>query len=417
MIKTKKPRILFILPQYLPIPAVCGGATETLLTSLIKENEIKQRATFVFVSIFDKRAIESNYKHSNIYYFNQEGCCVNKRVYKKTKKMYFFYRIFRSIINKIISNRITIKIFKTPRSVMNLFFYQCYYIFKTERINYVIDESHNKRFKNGFGDFLRKIGKNRMFFHAHYVSKAPEYFDKYYRCLIGISNFVTKSWLSGTKYLPGKTLYNGININKFNLKTEKESLTALKRELGFLDNDFIVLYVGRIAPEKGVKELIQAFDLISDCEVKLLIIGNSYFLNSPNTDYVDVINKMVSKNPNIIHLNYIDNNNLPIYYAISNIQCVPSMWEEGAGLVVVEGMASPLPLIITNSGGMVEYTGPEPAIVLERDNRIQINIANSIIKLKNNKKLCQSMSISGLKRSKCFSEEIMYNNFIKIFDK
>ena len=90
------------------------------------------------------------------------------------------------------------------------------------------------------------------------------------------------------------------------------------------------------------------------------------------------------------------------------------MWEEGAGLVAIEGMANGLPLIITKSGGMPEYTGKECAIILDRDEKLTDNIADSILKLFDDADLRQKMSLAGIERSKLFSKEKYFANYMNI---
>ena len=43
---------------------------------------------------------------------------------------------------------------------------------------------------------------------------------------------------------------------------------------------------------------------------------------------------------NVVYLGYIPNQIIHLYFGISDILSVPSVWEEGAGLVAIEGMAA-----------------------------------------------------------------------------
>jgi glycosyltransferase involved in cell wall biosynthesis len=53
------------------------------------------------------------------------------------------------------------------------------------------------------------------------------------------------------------------------------------------------------------------------------------------------------------------------------------MWEEPAGLTMIEAMACGIPTITTCSGGIPEYVD-DCAIVLERDERLVMNIAAQV---------------------------------------
>ena len=52
----KRPRVLLIPPSALPIPAVRGGAVETLITHLIRENERQGRLDLICASVMDPDA-------------------------------------------------------------------------------------------------------------------------------------------------------------------------------------------------------------------------------------------------------------------------------------------------------------------------------------------------------------------------
>ena len=56
----------------LPIPAVGGGAIETLITNLIEENELQQLVELIIISKNDEKAKRKKYHHTKIYYFEDE---------------------------------------------------------------------------------------------------------------------------------------------------------------------------------------------------------------------------------------------------------------------------------------------------------------------------------------------------------
>ena len=54
--KEKRPRVLLVPPPDLPVPAVQGGAVETLLTHLIRENEKQGLLELLCASVPDDAA-------------------------------------------------------------------------------------------------------------------------------------------------------------------------------------------------------------------------------------------------------------------------------------------------------------------------------------------------------------------------
>lgn len=62
--------------------------------------------------------------------------------------------------------------------------------------------------------------------------------------------------------------------------------------------------------EKGVEQLLKAFDLLRDEKIKLLLIGNVDFSTNQPTEFSVKIADKVKKNKNIIALGYIPNDQL-----------------------------------------------------------------------------------------------------------
>ena len=92
---------------------------------------------------------------------------------------------------------------------------------------------------------------------------------------------------------------------------------------------------------------------------------------------------------------------------------VPSLWEDAAPLSCVEAMAAGLPLIVTKSGGMQEYTQPECAITVEKDGDLPKSLAHAIADLKRHPEMLVSMSKAGRLLSRRYTPENFYRNFVK----
>lgn len=51
---------------------------------------------------------------------------------------------------------------------------------------------------------------------------------------------------------------------------------ALRASLGFAPEDFVVLFCGRLEPDKGIHKLLEAMENIHDPRIKLLIVGSPF---------------------------------------------------------------------------------------------------------------------------------------------
>jgi glycosyltransferase involved in cell wall biosynthesis len=127
-----------------------------------------------------------------------------------------------------------------------------------------------------------------------------------------------------------ETIYNGVNLNEF---TYSES-----------GGDHL-LYVGRIIPEKGVSEAVEAAIKANE---KLVIIGPA-----PRNEYWDKKIKPYL-GENITHINFVPRNQLSKYYRKAKAVLCPIQWEEPFGLVMTEAMACGTPVIGFKRGSVPE---------------------------------------------------------------
>ena len=398
-------KILFIPAQYLPVPAVSGGAVEVLLTSLIEENEKYQRASFFVISKSDDKAKRINYKNTKLFFFDRK---ISKRI------KFFFIKFFR----KLLFNRLTHHFIKNSKygfKELTYFGYFCDTIAKKIKPDIIISESYDRIHQ--LWPLVRRFGNNNFYYHLHYTKEEDTNIRIMFPNTIAISQFVLNHWVKD-KTIKGKNyvLYNGIDLEPFQEDLDSKKRSIYRRNYGIKDEDFVVLFVGRLRPHKGVLELLRAFDKLDDNGFKLILAGEFLSESKEHSGDEHMFEQqclnIIKSNKNIIRVGNVPYSLTPNIYHISDIQIIPSMWEEGAGLVAIEGMASGLPLIITNSGGMPEYTGKDCAIILERNTQLIENIAISILKLRHDNDLRTKMSLSGKERSKAFSKEQYYKLYM-----
>ncbi|MDM1066148.1 glycosyltransferase family 4 protein [Myroides odoratimimus] len=143
---------------------------------------------------------------------------------------------------------------------------------------------------------------------------------------------------------------NGINLEFFYKKQFKKSeLLRLRNDLGITKNDFVFVFVGRLVGDKGINELVQAFEkTTSDVPIKLLLVG-------PLEDNLDPLQertlKLIDSNKNIISVGF--QKDVRPYFAISDALVFPS-YREGFPNVVMQAGAMELPSIVTDINGCNE---------------------------------------------------------------
>jgi len=152
---------------------------------------------------------------------------------------------------------------------------------------------------------------------------------------ISISNYL-KEELKKTTGLDAKLAYVKIDSKRFNKGVLKQKITLQKvTELKkkYHIKGPVCLYVGRISPHKGIHLLIKSFTIVQKNipEAKLIIIGKETF-----DSYTKELKKI--SNSNIIFTGFIDDKEMPYYYALCDIYTTATLWE-GYNMPVVEAQA------------------------------------------------------------------------------
>ena len=167
---------------------------------------------------------------------------------------------------------------------------------------------------------------------------------------------------------------NGIDTSYFNPELVSFSeRKRLKKELNINDDDFVFVFVGRIVGDKGINELVAAFQKISNnySNCKLLFVGP---LEQDLDPLLPITLKTMAANKQIISVGYQED--VRPYFTVSNALTFPS-YREGFPNVVMQACAMELPCIVTDINGCNEI--------------IENNVNGNVIPVKNAEVLCETM--------------------------
>lgn len=204
----------------------------------------------------------------------------------------------------------------------------------------------------------------------------------------------------------------GLDISKFNASQfEPEEILELRKEYGLKEDDFVAVYVGRIALEKNIDEIIKAFTIIKDRKIdniKLVIIGSGpyyeelqeYIKQEKLLDYIQL-------------LGVIEHEKIPTYYQLANI-FVSASTSETQGLTYLEAMASHLPVLC-----YFDYNLEE--IIEDNVNGFFVDnysdFADKLVEIsKLNKREYNEIANAAKEEANYFSSSNFYEKVINVYD-
>lgn len=199
---------------------------------------------------------------------------------------------------------------------------------------------------------------------------------------------------------------SGINLEHFENLSKEIARSKLKINL----NEKVIIFVGSLQIVKGLKYLIEAFKIVKYKipELKLILVGEG--------DERKELERLVKKNQlekQITFMGNVLNNNIPEYMTASDIFVLPSL-SEGFPLVILEAMASGLPIIATNVRGISEIIKEgENGFLVEPKNPEQI--AEKILYLLPDEKLRERISLHNREKVKSYSWDFVVGDLLKIY--
>lgn len=384
-------KIAILTSGILPVPAVQGGAVENLIDFYLEYNNRHRLHDITVYSVWHPNvkkhlALQSKVNHYRFVNSNSSLAKMWKLFFIwKKKNGYYHHSIeyyqFKSLCHIVKQNYDVIIMENRPAYSLKL-------VNRTKAK--IVYHLHNEN-----------LGINTL--------EGKRIYDASDR-IICVSNYIAdcvRSLNASDKKCI--TVHNGIDLQAFSPQK-----IIYKNIYGLRDDDFVLIYSGRINKEKGILELIKAMNLLKSYRnIKLFVIGSSFYGNSnTETSFIKVVKEEASSiKDRIIFTGFIPYEEVPNYLRISDVAVIPSNWDDPFPTTVLEAQAIGLPIITTRRGGIPEEVIEENAILLNTDESLVNNLANAIIDLYQHPEKRKAMSEASLKRSKLFDKETYARNF------
>jgi glycosyltransferase involved in cell wall biosynthesis len=220
------------------------------------------------------------------------------------------------------------------------------------------------------------------------------------------STFAPKSALLNAKT---HVVFNGANLGLFFPREEvREPKT--------------IFFVGRFDPQKGVLQLLQAFERVLDAhpDAKLVIGGTTGFGTHRETPYVRYVRVLADsiekrKHAEVHFTGYLDHDrDLPLWFQKATVFACPSLFQEPFGLVNAEAMACATTVVGANRGGIPEVLGNTGRLV---DPENVEEFAAALSELLANPRYCRHLGQAGYERCrKMFDWRVTADAWMTLLD-
>lgn len=231
--------------------------------------------------------------------------------------------------------------------------------YHTFRDSHVFADAVFRLFRPVFNDAVRRISR-----HIAVSNSAKAVCHRYY------------------PDLPIEVIPNGVDTERFS--------PAVKPFPQFRDGIFTILFVGRMDPRKGSRYLFQALPYLERAlpAYRLLVVGSGWRKN--------VYQRFIpfGLGHRVHFAGFAAWDDLPRYYRSADAYCSPAIGGESFGIVLLEAMASQLPVVASNIQGYrnVLTDGQEGLFIPPRDPR---TLASAIIRLARQPKLRADLAAAG----------------------
>ena len=371
-------KVAIISAGVLPVPAIKGGAVESLIDLFAQKNKINPMHDLTIFSIDDIKfkgtSMDSKYLHychikqepllsffDKLIYFFAKNILKRKNTttFKNfLNRLHYYLEIRKALVKQsfdlvILENHCAEYLCLKPKTI-----YRKYY-------KKVILHSHNK--PAHFKPFIKTM---RMTKSIYCVSSALANLWK--------KEMEQYKFMQDVEY---GVIKNGIRCDLFQPTDTRLSYEYFNGKLNLPKDKKIVLFAGRMIKEKGIFELIDAFKKL-DNKYHLLLVGD-YFYDSKSKNFgtETLNNKLLEIKDRYSFTGYVPYSKMPFVYNVADIVVLPSIEFDAAPLTLLEAICCCKPTISTKIGGIPEYAADCGVILLDVTDNLQFDIVKSIKKL------------------------------------
>ena len=159
------------------------------------------------------------------------------------------------------------------------------------------------------------------------------------QCIIAPSKKTKDKLIEYRIKRPIYVIPTGLDLHKFKYENvNKEMVESLRSKLGLYEDEKVIIYVGRLAPEKSMDIVVEGFKHVKNEKVKLIIVGAG-----PSLDTLKKLAADLEISHKVIFTGKVPAEEVPAYYQLGDAFVSASL-SETQGLTFIEALAASLPI-------------------------------------------------------------------------
>ena len=201
---------------------------------------------------------------------------------------------------------------------------------------------------------------------------------------------------------PLRVIPNGIDINAF--KPGQAPIRHLR------DDSVNILFVGRLEKRKGLGDLLRGYEFMRTRVPKsrLIVVGDGPLRGK--------VESYISRHrvPDVVLAGYVPDTVLPRYYCSADIFCVPATGAESFGIVLLEAMASGLPVVATEIEGYMSVLEPgRDSMTVQPKGWAELGAA--LIILARDAELRRRMGAYGHEKARRYAWDVVTSQIVEVY--
>ena len=201
---------------------------------------------------------------------------------------------------------------------------------------------------------------------------------------------------------------SGIDIERFfEENVEKDKVDKIKKKYGITKEDFTIIFVGRLAPEKNIEFLLKAQQKLVEEKInniKLLIVGDG----PEKENYINISRKL-NIFDKVIFTGKIEQEEIQYYYQCADAFVTASN-SETQGLTVIEAMAAGVVPICINDMAFIDML-PKKSLFSNQNEYI-----NRLITFSKDEKIRKEYKVEIRKKAEEYSSSTYAQRVLNVYN-